>query len=73
MNVLKPNPGKFQYMILEKCVTNQLSLLIKCIKLERTPEVVLLATTIDHQLTFKTHIKYFCQIVKYKPRALQMG
>ena len=32
VNSLNPNPGKFQYMILGKCVTNQLSLFINGIK-----------------------------------------
>ena len=31
--------GKFQYIILEKCVTNQLSSLINGIKIERMSEV----------------------------------
>ena len=45
-------------MILGKCITNQLSLFINGIKIERTSEVVLLEITIDDQLTFKTHIEY---------------
>ena len=48
-------------MILGKCVTNQLSLFINGIKIERTSEVVLLGITIDDQLTFKTHVEY-CRI-----------
>ena len=71
VNSLNPNPGKFQYMILGKCVTNQLSLFINGIKIERTSEVVLLGITIDDQLTFKTHIEYICRMAKYKLRALQ--
>ena len=47
VNSLNPNPGKFQYMILGKCVTNQLSLFINGIKIERTSEVALLGITID--------------------------
>ena len=64
VNSLNPNPGKFQYMILGKCVTNQLSLFINGIKIERTSEVVLLGITIDDQLTFKIHIEYKCRIAK---------
>ena len=56
-NSLKPNPGKFKYMILGKCVTNQHSLFINGIKIGRTSEVVLIGVTIDDQLTFKTHLK----------------
>ena len=58
-------------MILGKCITNQLSLFINAIKIERTSEVVLLGITIDDQLTFKTHIEYICRMAKYKLRALQ--
>ena len=68
---LSPNTGKFHYMILETCVTNQLSLFINGFKIERTSEVVLLGITIDEQLTFKTHIEYICRMAKYKLRALQ--
>ena len=32
---------------------------------------MLLGTTIDDQLTFKTHIEYICRMAKYKLRALQ--
>ena len=71
VNSLSPNLGKFQYMILGKCITNQLSLFINAIKIERTSEVVLLGTTIDDQLTFKTHIEYICRMAKYKLRTLQ--
>ena len=71
VNSLNPNPGKFQYMILGKCVTNQLSLFINGIKIERTSEVVLLGITIDDQLTFKRHIEYISRMAKCKLRALQ--
>ena len=71
VNSLSPNLGKFQYMILGKCITNQLSLFINAIKIERTSEVVLLGTTIDDQLTFKTHIEYICRMAKYKLCTLQ--
>ena len=66
---LSPNTGKFHYMILETCVTNQLSLFINGFKIERTSEVVLLGITIDEQLTFKTHMEYICRMAKYKLRA----
>ena len=47
VNSLNPNPGKFQFMILGKCATNQLSLFINGIKIEKSSEVVLLGITID--------------------------
>ena len=58
-------------MILGKCITNQLSLFINGIKIERTSEVVLLEITIDDQLTFETHLEYICRMDKYNLRALQ--
>ena len=44
---------------------------INGIKIERTSEVVLLGTTIDDQLTFKTHIEYTGRMAKYKLCELQ--
>ena len=70
VNSLSQNPGKFQYMILGKFVTNQLTSFINGIKIE-TSEVVLLGITIYDQLTFKTDIEYMCRMVKYKLRVLQ--
>ena len=58
-------------MILGKYVSNQLSLLINGIKIERTSEVVLLWITIDDQLTFKTHMEYICGMAKYILLTLQ--
>ena len=71
VNSSSPNVGKFQYMTIGKCITNQPSLFINDIKIERTSEVMLLRITIDDQLTFKTHIEYICQMAKYKLRTLQ--
>ena len=52
-------------MILGKCVMNQLSLFINGIETERASEIVLQRTTLDDQLTFKTHIEYICRLVPY--------
>ena len=62
VNSLSPNPGKFQYTILGKCITNQLFLFMNGIKIERTSEVALLGITIDDQLTFKAHIYVYVNI-----------
>ena len=61
VNSLNPNSGKFQYIILGKYVTNQLSLFINGIKIEITSEVVLLGIRKDNQLTFKTHIEKYVE------------
>ena len=58
VNSLSPNLGKFQYTILGKWVTNQQSLFINGIEIERTSEFVLLGITIDDQLAFKTQNIY---------------
>ena len=60
VNSLCWNLSKFQYMVLGKCMTNQLSLLINGIEIERTSEVVLLGITVDDQLTF------ICRMAEYK-------
>ena len=71
VNSLSPNAGKFQYVTLEKCITNQPTMFINDIKIERTSEIMLLRITIDDQLTFKTHIEYVCRMAEYKLRTLQ--
>ena len=67
--LIKSEPGKFQCIILGKCLTNQPSLFINGIKIEKTSDVVLLGITIDDQLTFKTQREYICRMAKYKLRA----
>ena len=53
VNSLSLNPGKFQYMILEKSVSNQLFSFINGIKIKRTSVFVLIGITADDQLTFQ--------------------
>ena len=60
-------------MILGECITNQLSLFVDGIKIERTYEVVLLGIKIDDEFIFKTHIEYVCRMGKCKLCALQRG
>ena len=61
VNSLNPNTGKPQYMILGKCISNQLSFFTNSIQIERTSEDMLLGIITDDQLTFKTHIQYICE------------
>ena len=48
------NPGKFQYMLLGK--HKPLKLEIEGFQLESAKSVNLLGITIDHNLTFDTHV-----------------
>ena len=52
--LLKSNPGKFQYMLLGK--HKPLKIEIEGFQLESAKSVNLLGITIDHNLTFDTHV-----------------
>ena len=49
---LKPNPGKFQFMILRRNTDIKVNLFLDGNKIEKTQEVVLLEITIDDKLSF---------------------
>ena len=66
VNSLKPNPGKFQLMIL-----GTKNLFLGENKIEKSQEVILLGMTIDDKLSFKTHIENICRKAIYKLHALQ--
>ena len=53
---MKPNPRKFQFMILGKSTRQSTILNINNIKTRESSSVVLLGLTIDNRLTFKDHI-----------------
>ena len=59
VNSLSPNPGKFQYVVLGKCIMNQLSLFINAMKMERTSEAVLLGITIVAGKCYQTDRNLF--------------
>ena len=56
INLLKVNPGKFQFMILGK-KENSFILIIGKNKIENSTEVTLLGVKMDKQLKFKSHIE----------------
>ena len=71
VNSLKPNPGKFQCMILGTNTDVKVNLFLDGNKIEKSQERVLLGITIDDKLSFKSHIENVCQKSKYKLRALK--
>ena len=56
VNSMKPNPKKFQFMILGKSTRQSIILNINYVKIRESSSAVLLGLTIDNRLTFKDHI-----------------
>ena len=68
---MKPNPKKFQFMILGKGSRLPIILNINNIKMRESQKVILLGLTIDNCLTFKDHIDTLCHNASHKLHALQ--
>ena len=72
VNSLKPNPGKFQFMILETNTDIKVNLVLDENEIRISQEVIQLGITIDDKLNFKTYIENICrkkkQTHKYKYR-----
>ena len=71
LNSMKPNPKKFQFMILGKSTRQSIILSINNIKIRESSNVVLLGLTIDNRLTFKDHIHILCRRASFKLHALR--
>ena len=71
VNSLKPNPGKFRFMILGTNTAIKVNLFLGGNKIGKSQEVVLLGITIVDKLRFKTHIENICRRAKYRLHALQ--
>ena len=71
VNSFEPNPGKFRFIILGTDIDIKVNLFLDGNKTEKSQEVVLLGTTIDDKLSFKTHIENIGRKAKYKLHALQ--
>ena len=71
INILQANPGKFQFMILEKKKRNSVNIIISTTEIEEGRKVVLLGTAIDNLLIFNEHIDNLCRTANYKLHALQ--
>ena len=64
VNSLKPNPGKFQFMILGTNTDIKVNLFLDGNKIEKPQEVVLVRMAIDDKLSFKMHIGNICRKAK---------
>ena len=71
LNSMKPNPKKFQFMILGKSTRQSIILSINNIKIRESSNVVLLGLTIDNRLTFKDHIHILCRRASFKLHTLR--
>ena len=68
---MKPNPKKFQFMILGKSTRQSRILNINNIKIRESSCVVLLGLTIDNRLTFMDHVNIMCWRASFKLHALR--
>ena len=68
---MKPNPKKFQFMILGKSARQIIILNINNIKIRESQNVGQLGLTIDNQLTFKDHITMLCRRANNKHYAFR--
>ena len=71
VNSMKPNPKKFQFMVLGKSTRQSITLNINIIKIRESSSVVLLGLTIDNRGTFKDHINILCRRANLKLHALR--
>ena len=71
LNSLKPNPKKFQIMVLGNTIRPSVMLKIGSISIKETKKVTLLGITIDERLTFKDHISNVCRTANFKLHALR--
>ena len=67
-NQMMANPGTFQHMLLGKY--KRLKIEIEGFQLESAKSVNLLGITIDHHLTFDTHISNICKTASAKVKSL---
>ena len=70
-NSMKPNPKKFQFMILGKGSRLPVILNINNIKIRQSQKVILSGLTIDNYLTFKDYIDTLCRNASYELHALR--
>ena len=71
VNSMKPNPKKFQFMVLGKSTRQSIILNINNIKIRESSSVTLLGLTIDNRLTFQDHISILCRRANLKLHALR--
>ena len=66
LNSMKPNPKKFQFIVLGKSTRQSIMLNINNIKIRESSSVALPGLTIDNRLTFKDHINILCRKANLK-------
>ena len=71
VNLMKPNPKKFQFMILGKSIRQSIILNINNVKMREHSSVVLLGFKIGNRLTFKDHINILSRKASFKLYALK--
>ena len=71
VNSLKPNPGKFHFMIMGANTKIKVKLFLDGNKIEKYQEVVLLGITLGDKLNLTTHIENIYRKAKCKLHALQ--
>ena len=71
INSMKPNPKKFQFMILGEGPRLPVILNINNIKIRESQKVILFGLTIDNCLTFKDHIDTLYRNASYKLHSLR--
>ena len=71
LNSIKPNPKKFQFIVLGKSTRQSIMLNINNIKIRESSSVALLGLTFDNRLTFKDHINILCGRANLKLHALR--
>ena len=69
-NYMKPNPDKFQFMILGSSDDKCFILKINAIEIKNTAEVELLGLTVDHKMKFVSHIDKLYKTARFKLHAL---
>ena len=72
INSMKPNPKKFQFIILGKVSRLPVLLNINNIKIRESQKVILLGLTIDNCLTFKDHNDTLYRNARYKLHVLRI-
>ena len=68
---MKPNPKKFQFMVLGRSTRQSIMLNVNNIKIRESSSVTLLGLTIDNRLTFKDHINILCRRASLKVHTLR--
>ena len=70
-NYLEVNPDKFQFMVPWANKNKSFSINVRGINIPSKNELILLGTTIDHELKFNKHIEDLCKRASFKLHVLR--